>query len=168
MKLILPITLAIGVAVGLTIKPHIQAPSYLTVTFEDNHYQVAEPSPLVEVAKPVYAAEEPLSDVEKIITEVFGEDAPEAIIVAKCESGHNPSAVGDTNLMVYNQGELVGDSIGVFQIRTGGKDFNRAKANNMTADEFRAWMKNPVENVKYAKTIFDRQGWGPWTCKKDL
>jgi len=98
------------------------------------------------------------------ISEVFGDRAGEAITVAQCESELDPLRVGDTNLMVHRDGEVVGDSIGVFQIRTGGDDFNRAKANGMTADEFREKLKDWKYNIEYAKTIFDRSGWGPWTC----
>ena len=71
----------------------------------------------------------------------------------------------------YN--EWVGDSIGVFQIRTGGTErdgrvWNRARANGMSTDEFRIKLKDYKYNIDYAKSIFDRQGWSPWTCKKDL
>lgn len=168
MKILLPTTIAIGIAIGMAIRP--SAPEYLSVTFEpDNHYVVeqTEKEPIIQVAV-AQAAELPMTDVEKKIHEVFGAAAKQAIIVAKCESGLNPQAHGDKNLMVYNQGDLVGDSIGVFQIRTGGKDFNRARANKMTPDEFRTKMWDADENIKYAKEIYDRQGWAPWTCKKDL
>lgn len=167
--LILPIALAVGISIGLSFKS--TPPTYLTVVFEDNHF-IAEPEPSLIPVPVAQAYEEPkmvVSDpVEQLIRDTFGEDAEEALIVAKCESGLNPKAHGDTNIMVINAGDHVGDSIGVFQIRTGGKDFNRARANGMTPDEFREWMWDAEENVKYAKTIYDRQGWHPWTCKKDL
>lgn len=99
--------------------------------------------------------------IQKIV-EVFGEDAPNAIKIAECESQFNLDTVGDTHIMSYHSGELVGDSIGIFQIRTGGSDFNRAKANGMTADEFRAEMRDPIKNIKYAKTIYDNRGWYAW------
>ena len=144
----------------------------------DSQKPVQLVSPSLEIHKvsaqevtPTPIKEEPKTEKEAIIAyihEVFGSDAKEALIVSKCESGHRADAVGDTALMVNYQGEIVGDSIGVFQIRTGGKDFNRAKANGMTADEFRAYLKDYKNNVNYAKQIFDRQGWYPWTCKKDL
>lgn len=132
------------------------------------HAQEIEATPTPE---PTLAPKSNLSEKEQIlnyIEEVFGDKAEEAKIVSHCESKWNPQAVGDTNLMVNYQGEIVGDSIGVFQIRTGGRDFNRAKANGMTADEFRIYLKDWKNNVDYAKTIYDRQGWFPWTCKKDL
>lgn len=103
-----------------------------------------------------------VSEIER----VFGDDAPMAKKIVECESMWNPSAVGDKNLLAYHSGEVVGDSIGLFQIRTGGWDFNRAKANGMTADEFRQEMFDPIKNIRYAKTIFDRSGWRPWSCSK--
>jgi len=48
------------------------------------------------------------------------------------------------------------------QVRTGGNGWNRAKANGMTADEFRAKLKDPEYNIKYAKSIFDKSGWSAW------
>lgn len=103
-----------------------------------------------------------VSEIER----VFGEDAPMAKKIVECESMWNPNAVGDKNLLAYHSGEIVGDSIGLFQIRTGGWDFNRAKANGMTADEFRQEMFDPIKNIQYAKTIFDRSGWRPWSCSR--
>lgn len=87
-----------------------------------------------------------------------------AYFIVSCESSYNQKAHGDRNLMHFNGGEWVGDSIGLFQIRTGGRDFNRARANNMTADEFRQWMFDPRENIKYAYTIWKRYGFAPWSC----
>lgn len=100
--------------------------------------------------------------IEEIVREVFGKDSENALKIMQCESRGNPETIGDTHIMTYHSGELVGDSIGLFQIRSGGHDFNRAKANKMTADEFRTWMKDPESNIKYAKTIFDRRGWFAW------
>ena len=96
------------------------------------------------------------------IVQVFGDDAFDAIQIAKCESGLNPETIGDTNLMSHNNGELVGDSIGIFQVRTGGEGWNRAKANGMSAEEFRVYLKDYKKNIDYAKTIFDQEGWSPW------
>ncbi len=102
--------------------------------------------------------------IEAMIREVFGEDAETAIKIAECESNFEPDRVGDRHLTLVSDetGEVVGDSIGIFQIRTGGKGWNRAARNGMSADDFRAWMKNPRENIKYAKEIYDRRGWEAW------
>ena len=98
------------------------------------------------------------------IVEVFGDDAMQALKIAECESRFNPKQIGDEHLMSINNqtGELIGDSIGIFQVRTGDTNWNRAKANGMSAEEFRAKLKNWEYNIDYAKTIFDRNGWEAW------
>ena len=115
------------------------------------------------------------SDPLQIIKEVFGEKAEAAEKIARCESGLNPERIGDEHLTSKDGDETIGRSIGIFQIRTGGRDggkvWNRAKANGMTVAEFEKKMMNPEENIKYAKQVFDRSGgWTPWTncMKKEL
>lgn len=116
----------------------------------------------VEVAETVVLSEK--EQIIQYITEVFGKDAPDAIKIMQCESRGNPETVGDTHIMSYDHkwGEMVGDSIGLFQIRVGGEGWNRARANSMSADEFRKWLRVPNNNIKYAKTIFDKRGWSAW------
>lgn len=119
--------------------------------------------------------EQPKTGKEQIVAyiyEVFGKDADNALKIAACESRMNPETVGDKHLMGMLDGEMVGDSIGLFQVRTGDagvydkRPWNRAKANGMTADEFRAKLKDPKYNIEYAKKMYDRQGWGQWhNCK---
>lgn len=107
-----------------------------------------------------------------IIKKVFGEHAEAAEKIARCESQLNPTRIGDTHLTSKDGDEIIGRSIGIFQIRTGGvekngKVWNRAKANGMTVAEFEKKMMNPVENIKYAKKIYDRAGFDAWyNCKK--
>ena len=116
----------------------------------------------------VVEANKELSEQQKIqqyIIEVFGKDAMQALKIAECESGFNPSRIGDQHLMSNNAqtGEWIGDSIGIFQVRTGGSDWNRANANGLSVEEFRAKLKDWEYNINYAKTIFDRAGdWSPW------
>lgn len=109
------------------------------------------------------------SSIEQMIIDTFGDQADNALKIAKCESGLNPENHGDKHLTstdpTYN--ETIGDSIGLFQIRTGGKEingkiWNRARANGMTAEEFRNYLKVPENNIRYAKTIFDDRGWNAW------
>lgn len=122
------------------------------------------PSP-TSAPKPAVVAVDPTSGegkIEELITKHFGEHAEDAKKIMYCESRGNPKTVGDTHIMTYHSGELVGDSIGLFQIRTGGSDFNRAKANGMTAEEFRQEMFDPEKNIQYAKTIYDQRGWSAW------
>jgi hypothetical protein len=98
----------------------------------------------------VVEANKELSQQQKIqqyIIEVFGDDAMQALKIAECESRFNPNTVGDQHLMSNNT-------------QTG--DWNRAKANGMSAEEFRAKLKNWEYNIDYAKTIFDRNGWEAW------
>jgi hypothetical protein len=99
------------------------------------------------------------------IVEVFGDDAMQALKIAECESRFNPKQIGDEHLMSINNqtGELIGDSIGIFQVRTGDTNWNRAKANGMSVEEFRTKLKDFHYNIDYAKTIYDRAGdWSPW------
>ena len=103
--------------------------------------------------------------IQQYIIEVFGKDAMDALAIAKCESGFNPSREGDGHLTSidpqYN--EVVGDSIGVFQIRVGGDGWNRARANGKSAERFRQDLKSWKYNIDYAKSIYDRAGdWHDW------
>ncbi len=107
---------------------------------------------------------------EDLVKQIFKENADDALKIMKCESGGNPENHGDKHIMVYDQknDEMVGDSIGLFQVRTGGQEinghiWNRARANGMTSDEFRAFLKVPENNIRYAKDIYDNAGsWKPW------
>lgn len=107
--------------------------------------------------------------IEGYIKEVFKENGDLMIEIAKCESGLNPETIGDKHLMGWLDGEYLGDSIGVFQIRSGNAPgtydksaWNRARANGMSVVEFREKLTDPVYNIEYAKQIFDRQGVGAW------
>jgi hypothetical protein len=128
------------------------------------HYQPVETTEIVVFGDPSYyelhATEK--DRIIQYIQAVFGDEAYNAIKIAKCESRFNPGTVGDTHIMTYHSGELVGDSIGIFQIRTGGSDFNRARANGLSADEFRTKLKDYKYNIDYAKTIYERRGWSAW------
>lgn len=116
---------------------------------------------------------EPVEKTEKeqiidYIYEVFGSDGDLMVKIFTCESGLNPKIVGDKHLMGWLNGEEIGDSIGIAQIRTGdagvydGRTWNRAKANGMTVSEFREYLKDPMNNIDYAKTIYERQGVNAW------
>jgi len=122
----------------------------------------AEASPAVQENK-----------VEEEIKKVFGEQACLAIAIAKCESKLETDRIGDGHLAFDYNGETLGESIGVFQIRTGGKEKNgniwsRPKALGMTVEQFKNEMKDYKKNIEYAKQIFDRSGnFGKWTCYTD-
>lgn len=138
-----------------------------------NEYTLDQLKTPIVIEKTVQAKEEVkevviLSEQDQIklyIKQVFGEKGEEALKIATCESQLDPSRVGDKHLMSINNqtGELIGDSVGIFQVRTGDTTWNRAKANGMTADEFRAKLKDFKYNIDYAKTIYDRAGdWHDW------
>lgn len=112
-------------------------------------------------------------EIKEYIQYVFGEDAEDALKIAECESKMNPEQVGDKHLMGMLDGELIGDSIGIFQIRTGdagvydSKAWSRAKQFGMTVEELRVYLKNPKNNIDEAKKMFDsKKGWNHWfNCK---
>lgn len=118
----------------------------------------------------------PKTDIERLVLETFGANQYDTVMcIIKHESGARTDAIGDQHLMVYDPvyNEYVGDSIGVMQIRTGGQDkktgkiWNRARANGMTADEFRAYLKDPVNNVFMGDKISGNgKNWGPWSTYK--
>lgn len=95
------------------------------------------------------------SSPEKLIKEVFGDKAEIAIAIAKAESGLNPEAVGDLHITFEKDGKLMGMSCGLFQVRIleGRPDCET--------------LKNPKENVEYAKRIYEARGdftaWSAYT-----
>ncbi len=110
-------------------------------------------------------------EIIQFIQDTFPEDLETAVNIARCESGLNPQRIGDTTIMTTNEetGEIVGDSIGLFQVRTGGQKWNRAARNGMSADAFRQKMKNPQDNIHYARDIYERRGWSAWySCAVQL
>ena len=92
------------------------------------------------------------SSPEQLIKEVFGDKADIAIAIAKAESGLNPEAVGDLHITFEKDGKLMGMSCGLFQVRIleGRPDCET--------------LKDPKENVKFAKALYDKAGWEPWSA----
>lgn len=84
------------------------------------------------------------NDVEGLIWAYFGDHAPTMIAIGKAESGLNCLAVGDTT--------LTPSSYGVFQIRA-------FEGRPPVSD-----LLNCEKNIKYAKELFDRQGFTPWSA----
>lgn len=116
---------------------------------------------------------EATGDIESIVRRVFSENPEAAVKIAMCESSLVPDKIGDGHLAFEHEGELVGRSIGVMMVRTGGNEggkvWNRAKANGMSVADFEKKMQNPEENIKYAHDIFLRSGksFHPWyNCAK--
>jgi hypothetical protein len=83
------------------------------------------------------------------IQDVFGADADAATRVATCESGLDPAAVSPG-----------GGNHGLFQI-------NSVHRGSFEAVTGQPWVEiyNPEWNTKFAKRLYDEQGWSPWTCK---
>ena len=111
--------------------------------------------------------------LEEKIKAVFPEEPDVAVAIARCESGLDPHRIGDGHLSFDYNGEILGESIGLFQIRTGGNDngivWNRASKNGLSVNDFKEQMKNPDENIKYARQVYNSRGWNAWwNCKNKL
>lgn len=90
--------------------------------------------------------------IERIIINAFPEDPHTAVAIAKCESGLNPNAYNPTNTNGTTDG-------GLFQINSA----HDSRLNKLGLDKF-----NPVDATKYARILYDEQGWHPWTCAKKI
>ena len=93
----------------------------------------------------------PSSSVTGMIEQIFGANAPEAINIARCESGLNPGA--------YNPTSIGGShAAGVFQILYPSTWAGTPEAG---ASPYNAWA-----NIEAAHAIFVRDGysWREWTC----
>jgi hypothetical protein len=85
--------------------------------------------------------------IEDKIRKVFGKEADNALKIVACESGGNPTALGDTNTKY--------PSAGLFQIRL-------LPERGITKEQ----MFNVDENINYAKMLFDKTGtWRHWSCR---
>lgn len=104
--------------------------------------------PLV-VLGPVVGDELSLSDKIDI---AFMEDASIAKAIVMCESRMHPDRIGDTSLTFVESGVEYGKSYGLFQIR------------HLPGRPSPDKLLNPDFNIQYAKNMYDKQGWGPWTC----
>lgn len=94
-------------------------------------------------------------EIIKIINKHFGKYASQAIKIATCESGLNPSAKGDVGIQYYQDGILYGASYGIFQVRY--------LPGRPTPDK----LVDPEFNIKYAADLHSWHGWSPWfNCSK--
>ena len=95
------------------------------------------------------------SSIEGMIAEVFPEDPKTAVAIFKSESGLNPNAKGDIPLEYEYQGRIIGHSCGLAQIRVlpGRPDCET--------------LKNPKNNLEWARKIYDRVGWTAWSNFKN-
>lgn len=84
----------------------------------------------------------------RLIRSHFPEDAETAVAVAKCESGLNPTAYNPTNTNGSTDG-------GLFQINS----VHDKTLNSLGLDKF-----NPVDATKFARMLYDKNGFTDWVC----
>ena len=150
-------------------------------TYEQARTELKDVDVLSKDYKPRTLSQVPEQEIEsykQYVREVFGDEADLAIQVMLEESKGIAEAIGDTDAgKVFDyKGEKVGDSVGLFQIRTGGKDWpttkSRAEAEGIPLYQFRNNMLDPYQNIRYAKYLVDKEGWQLWstynTAKKKL
>lgn len=87
-------------------------------------------------------------NVKALIRATFPEDPHTALMVANCESGLNPNAYNPHN----NDGSTDG---GLWQINS----VHIKRMNELGLDRW-----NPEDATKYARMLYDEQGWNPWVC----
>jgi hypothetical protein len=129
----------------------------------------ASPTPTARVEKAVVATStpRPVEHVDKTIQEqieeVFGQEASLALAIFRCESGLNPKALKSDNIE---------HSVGIAQIniashRGRGKKVHWAKVPGETVEEKTAWLMESSNNIKTAKRIQSKSGWGAWSTFKN-
>ena len=112
--------------------------------------------------------------LERKILAAFPEDWENAIKVARCESLIDPTRIGDTDLGFFYDGETLGYSYGIFQIRSGGKDngkvWSRPAKDGVSVHDWEKEMLDPDRNIAEARKIWEESGknWGKWTCGKNI
>lgn len=87
-----------------------------------------------------------------LIKETFPEEPHNALAIANCESGLNPYVVSKPNKNGSRDG-------GLFQINST----HDTRMEALGLDKL-----NPEDNAKFARILYEEQGWSPWTCKKVL
>lgn len=97
----------------------------------------------VEVRTEPIPRERPLT-IEEKIKNVFGKDGDVAVAVFKAESGLDPNVIGDLKTKY--------PSVGIAQIRM------LPERGLKVAD-----MLDEDKNIAYAKMLFDKSGFSPWT-----
>lgn len=90
----------------------------------------------------------PAGSVEAIIQRHFGDAAPTAIRVARCESTLNPRAMSPG-----------GGNHGLFQIN----NVHRGTFESVTGAPWSA-VYDAETNTRFAHWLYRQSGWGPWAC----
>lgn len=105
------------------------------------------PTP-TQIPSPTPTLEPEQVKVEKIVREVFGDKADEAIKVFKCESGLRSKCNDGTN-------------------KNGTVDCGPAQINSQAHQVARKWLLNPEINILIAKQIYTEQhGWSAWRSSR--
>jgi hypothetical protein len=79
----------------------------------------------------------------------FGPHTGEAVEVARCESGLDPHAVSPD-----------GANHGLMQINVVHRRQFEAVTGRPWSDVY-----DQFQNARYARWLYDQQGWAPWTCR---
>ena len=102
---------------------------------------------------------EPISyiepSIEQLIMETFGEDGTVALAIAKAESTLRPE------ICHIDEREY---SCGIFQINLRA---HYKKVPGIGYEEKAEWLKEPENNIRIAKQLFDTSGFWPWSVWKN-
>ena len=104
-------------------------------------------------APPTTTAPPAPGSVEAIIHAHFGAAGGDAVVIARCESGLNPSAIGGG-----------GRYFGLFQL---GRD-HAAPFEAVTGRVFDEAWSDANANAQYAAWLYSRSGWSPWGCRDQV
>lgn len=105
-----------------------------------------EPQPAVE-PEPQPAIQTGCEQYRHLISQYFGDKTDVFLEIANKESGCNPMAVGDTEVI----GGIYAPSCGLFQVRT--------LSSRPSCDE----LKDPATNIAWAHRIYLGQGFKAWS-----
>jgi hypothetical protein len=127
-----------------------------------------EPTYTIKVEKVTESKIEP-SSVEDKIRQYFPDNADNMIKLFTCESGLKSETTGDKDLdttQLYN-GELLGKSIGIAQIRTGaveknGTVWSRAWEKGLTVAEYENKLRDVDFNLAEAQKVYKSRGYSGW------
>ncbi len=138
------------------------APTYAPSVYADQARVLEAPAPEPEPAPvttttapppppPPPPPPAPAGSLDEIINRYFGPAAGRAKAIAQCESNMNPNAVSPTN------------DHGLFQIN----HVHRGQFESVTGAPWSS-VYNAELNTKYAKWLYDQQGWSPWVCNRKV
>lgn len=124
----------------------LQAPTWLPQEAKNSSGGIVEASNAILERYPDKQIYEYDSGEETdLFVKYFGSEAETMRAICMAESGLDTNAVGDTNTKY--------PSVGLCQIRL-------LPERQLTMEQ----MKIPEENIKYAKLLYDKYGWTPWSC----